>query len=75
MLIPPEVNLFEALKPLREDLLKLEKGVSLLFNGKTHIVRGAISTIVADHIQAIDLCRHLGCAANLNSRLHNFNNH
>lgn len=72
MLIPPQAPLHEALQPLREDLSLLQKGVEMKYveDGKTSkvVVKAAISCIVADHIQACELCRHIGVNATMNCR-------
>jgi hypothetical protein len=73
MLIPPEVDLKDALAPVCKDLIKLQKGVTLKeFKDNRCIdieVKGGISCIIADHPQACDLSRHLGVNANQNCRL------
>lgn len=73
MLVPPGVPLFEALKPLREDLKLLGKGVEMKKaegdNTMTTVtVKGGISCLIADHIQACENCRHIGVSALLNCR-------
>ena len=74
MLIPPQVALTQALAPLRQDLAVLRKGVDMkhLSSPSGEIsnvtVKGMISCIIADHIQACELCRHIGVNANKNCR-------
>ena len=72
MLIPPDAPLEAALKPLREDLILLEKGVEMKYteDGKISkvVVKAAISCLIADHIQACEICRHIGVNATMNCR-------
>ncbi len=72
MLLPPRVSLYEALAPLRRDLHILERGLDvMLFDGqRSRSVRvwGAVSVLVADHVQACHNCNHLGNTANKNCR-------
>ena len=73
MLIPANVNLDDAIKPVRDDLITLYKGFKApaYEDGKIREVevKGALSIIVADHPQACEISRHLGVPAQMNCRI------
>jgi hypothetical protein len=64
MLLPPGVNLEEALTPLRRDIQELEKGFNFRDgDGKTKLIEGGISLLPADLVQVSQNCRHGGVAS------------
>ena len=69
-LIPPNVDDYDALKLLREDVKALQNGFTIFHQEKECFLRivGAISLIIADHVEACKLTRHLGNAALKNGR-------
>ncbi len=74
MLLPPYVDLYEALAPVRRDLAELERGIMVSVHpdahGEVKVIRvvGAASILLGDHVQACENCSHLGNHANLNCR-------
>ncbi len=74
MLLPPHVDLHEALAPVRRDLEALEQGIDVQVHPdhnnevKTVRVFGAVSMLLADHVQACANSCHLGNNAKRNCR-------
>ena len=72
MLISPNVKLSDALTPLRRDLKLLERGITVkkAENGRVMDVdvKGGVSLIITDHVEACVVCRHMGNNATMNSR-------
>lgn len=69
MLIPPGVDFYEALHPIRQELQKLENGVNvktITEDGelKTIKVTVAISCLIGDHPQGNEYCRCMSMTAN-----------
>ena len=73
MLIPPNVPLLDAVKPVRNDLIALYKGFHACKYEENKVmdveVKGAISVNIGDHPQACEISRHLGIPANMNCRI------
>jgi hypothetical protein len=70
MLMPPGVDLREALVQFRQEMKSLEAGVKVRMypDGKETIVKGALAYVNADHVQACINCGHMGNNAFMNCR-------
>ena len=62
MLIPPGIPLSEAIKPLIEAIKKLEQGIDVYDCTRRRVVnvKGAVSILLGDLVQAAAFCNHLG---------------
>ena len=62
MLIPPGVDLRDSLREFHREMRLLEAGIKVAMwpDGHEEIVKGALSYINADHVQACKNCNQMG---------------
>lgn len=72
MLIPPGIDFYAAMAPIREEIKKLEAGIEIMVLGHQgahkKTIKGSISCLIGDHPQGIEYSRHLGVGASLGCR-------